>query len=122
MIFGVARFDPQCLLKMALCRFELSLRRQQRSKINVCLRRAWIQTDHLSKFLRCFIGSPGLLQFGSIVHMGSRARRQICNNRAQAFQFSPAAFYFGEPEYPERNYKNRDPLCAVQSPTGEKTT
>src|SRR5262249_22060046 len=40
MIFSIARLEPQCLLKMRTCLVELSLRRQQRSEINVRLRRA----------------------------------------------------------------------------------
>src|SRR6478609_7611836 len=100
------------MLKMTFCRVELSLRRQQRSEVDVRLRRAGIQTYRLSELLRCFIGATGLLQLGSVVNMGPHARRKVRNNRSQTFQFASATLYFGIPESRERNHKNSDPFYA----------
>src|SRR4030095_919995 len=107
---------------MALRLLELSLRCQQRAKIDVSLRRTGTQPYRLREFLRCFIGSPGVVQLGGVINMGARTGWKIGNDRRQTFEFTSATVRFGEPKHAKRNDEDSDPLHAVQSPPRQKTT
>src|SRR5262245_25465133 len=106
---------------MPLRLIELPLRRQQSAEVDVSFRRTGIQTYRLREFLRCFLGSPGVLQLGGVINMSARTGWKIGNDRRQAIELTPGTVHLGEPEHPQRNHENSDPFCAVQSPAGQET-
>src|SRR5262249_39164521 len=113
--------DAQRLFKMRLCFVELPLRRQQRTEIDVRLRRARIQTYCLGEFLCCFIGSPRLLQLGSIIKMRPHTGWDISNDRGEALDLNLCGMHFREPKRCKRYNKDAYPFRAVQRPTWQKS-
>ena len=65
-----------------------ALCRQQRAEVDMSLCRTGIQTYRLGEFLRCFIDSPGVLQFGGVINMGARARWKVRNDRRQTIELT----------------------------------